>query len=57
MGLNLVGFAVILLRRDVIWAVAATWICISIWTASPKPAPVFVRGFFPVLFFCLMDCT
>ncbi|KAG8218097.1 hypothetical protein J3R82DRAFT_3614 [Butyriboletus roseoflavus] len=42
MALNLVGLAVILFRRDVIWAIAATWICIGIWTASPKPAPVFI---------------
>ncbi|KAF8838163.1 hypothetical protein BDN67DRAFT_971970 [Paxillus ammoniavirescens] len=39
---NLVGLAVILIRRDIIWALAATWICVSIWTAQPKPAPVFI---------------
>ena len=45
MAVNLVSLVVILFRRDVIWAIAATWICISIWTAAPKPAPVFVRFF------------
>jgi hypothetical protein len=52
MAVNLLGLVVILFRRDVIWAIAATWICISIWTASPKPAPVFVRLFlflFPIV--------
>ncbi|KIK96998.1 hypothetical protein PAXRUDRAFT_137213 [Paxillus rubicundulus Ve08.2h10] len=39
---NLVGLVVILIRRDIIWALAATWICVSIWTAQPKPAPVFI---------------
>ena len=43
MSTNLLSLVVVLFRRDVIWAIAATWICISIWTASPKPAPVFVR--------------
>ncbi|KAG6375320.1 hypothetical protein JVT61DRAFT_3547 [Boletus reticuloceps] len=42
MSVNLLSLVVILFRRDIIWAIAATWICISIWTASPKPAPVFI---------------
>ncbi|KAI9464864.1 hypothetical protein HD554DRAFT_2026219 [Boletus coccyginus] len=41
-AVNLLSLAVVLFRRDVIWAIAATWICISIWTASPKPVPVFI---------------
>lgn len=48
MSVNLLSLVVVFLRRDVIWAIAATWICISIWSASPKPAPVFVC---PFLFF------
>lgn len=52
MATNLFSLLVVLLQRDIIWAIAATWICISIWTASPKPAPVFVRF---NLFLELMD--
>jgi hypothetical protein len=40
LGTNLLGFAVVLLRRDIVWCVAATWICVSIWTQRPKPVPV-----------------
>jgi len=42
LGVNLLGLLVIILRRDIVWAVAATWICISVFTARPKPAPVYV---------------
>ncbi|KIJ59759.1 hypothetical protein HYDPIDRAFT_118103 [Hydnomerulius pinastri MD-312] len=42
LAVNLLGLAVILIRRDIIWAIAATWICVSIWSARPKPAPVFI---------------
>lgn len=38
---NLLGLAVIAIGRDITWAVAATWICISEWTARPKPMPVY----------------
>ncbi|KAL0946193.1 hypothetical protein HGRIS_012454 [Hohenbuehelia grisea] len=41
-GSNLLGLAVIMLRRDFIWCVAATWVCVSIWSARPKPAPVYI---------------
>jgi hypothetical protein len=41
-GTNLVSLLVISLRRDIVWCVAATWICISIWTLRPKPQPVYV---------------
>ena len=37
------GFLVIVIRRDIVWCVAATWICASIWSLKPKPYPVFVR--------------
>ncbi|KAI0371260.1 hypothetical protein BV20DRAFT_965436, partial [Pilatotrama ljubarskyi] len=36
------GLLVIILRRDIVWCVAATWICASIWSEKPKPFPVFV---------------
>lgn len=39
---NLVGLVVILVRRDIVWCVAATWIAISIWSKRPKPAPVYI---------------
>jgi len=42
LGTNLVGLAVIIIRGDIVWCVAATWIAVSIWTAEPKPAPVFI---------------
>jgi hypothetical protein len=50
MGINFLGLLVIIIRRDVVWAVAATWICVSVFTARPKPAPVYVRSVhFPYL--------
>jgi len=42
LGVNLVGLIVVIIRRDIVWAVAATWICISVFTARPKPAPVYI---------------
>ena len=42
LGTNLLGLLVIILRRDIVWCVAATWIAVSIWAAQPKPAPVYV---------------
>ena len=40
LGTNLLGLAVVIIRGDIVWCVAATWIAVSIWSASPKPAPV-----------------
>jgi len=42
LGTNLVGLAVIMFRRDIVWCVAATWICVSIWTQRPKAVPISV---------------
>ncbi|KAG2007252.1 hypothetical protein CC2G_014961 [Coprinopsis cinerea AmutBmut pab1-1] len=42
MGTNAVAFLVVLLRRDIVWCVAATWICVSIWSRRPKPGPVYI---------------
>ncbi|KAF9463281.1 hypothetical protein BDZ94DRAFT_1259567 [Collybia nuda] len=42
MATNLVGLVVIALRRDIVWCIAATWICVSIWTDGVKPAPVYI---------------
>ncbi|KAI0089407.1 hypothetical protein BDY19DRAFT_102072 [Irpex rosettiformis] len=39
---NILGFIIIILRRDIVWCVAATWICASIWSLNPKPFPVWV---------------
>ncbi|KAG1840247.1 hypothetical protein F4604DRAFT_1833196 [Suillus subluteus] len=49
-GANLIGLVVILMRCDIVWAVAATWICASIWSARPKPAPVYIT----VIFFTVL---
>lgn len=43
-GTNILGTLVIITRRDVVWCVAAIWICISILVERPKPMPVYVRG-------------
>jgi hypothetical protein len=40
LGTNLLGLAVVIIRGDIVWCVAATWVAVSIWTATPKPAPV-----------------
>ena len=42
LGTNLLGLAVVIVRGDIVWCVAATWIAVSIWTANPKPAPIYV---------------
>lgn len=42
LGINLLGLLVVIIRRDIVWAVAATWICISVFSARPKPAPVYI---------------
>ncbi|KIK55577.1 hypothetical protein GYMLUDRAFT_175444 [Collybiopsis luxurians FD-317 M1] len=42
LGTNLLGLIVVILRRDIVWCVSATWICVSIWALKPKPGPVFV---------------
>ncbi|KAH8097101.1 hypothetical protein BXZ70DRAFT_311542 [Cristinia sonorae] len=42
LGVNLLGLAVIVIRRDIVWCVAASWICASIWTLKPKPFPVWI---------------
>ncbi|THV05795.1 hypothetical protein K435DRAFT_744734 [Dendrothele bispora CBS 962.96] len=44
LGTNVIGLLVIIFRRDIVWCVAATWICISIWSLKPKPAPVFITA-------------
>ena len=44
-GTNFVGALVVLMRRDIVWCVAATWICVSIWMQRPKPVPIYVRAF------------
>ncbi|KAF8892992.1 hypothetical protein BD779DRAFT_1508162 [Infundibulicybe gibba] len=41
---NVFGAAVVLLRRDVVWAAAATWVCVSIWSQRPKPNPVYITA-------------
>ncbi|KAK0205376.1 hypothetical protein DFS33DRAFT_1373801 [Desarmillaria ectypa] len=43
-GTNVLGLLVVVLRRDIVWCVAATWICVSIWSLRPKPAPVYITA-------------
>ncbi|KAJ7132098.1 hypothetical protein C8R44DRAFT_871088 [Mycena epipterygia] len=43
-GTNLVSLLVVTLRRDIVWCVAATWICISIWSLRPKPQSVYITA-------------
>jgi hypothetical protein len=45
LGTNLLAFAVVLIRSDIVWCVAATWIAVSLWSATPKPAPVHVSDY------------
>jgi hypothetical protein len=33
---------VIVVRKDIVWCVAAVWIDIAIWSAKPKPSTVFI---------------
>ena len=40
---NLLSLVVIAVRRDIVCCVAATWLAVSLWTARPKPASVYVR--------------
>ncbi|KAG6888177.1 hypothetical protein C0995_010126 [Termitomyces sp. Mi166 len=42
MSSNLFALVIIVLRRDLVWCVAATWLCVSIWLDMPKPAPVYI---------------
>ncbi|KAF8964772.1 hypothetical protein BDZ97DRAFT_1659723 [Flammula alnicola] len=44
LGTNLAGLIVVIVRRDIVWCVAATWIAVSLWTAAPKPAPVYITS-------------
>lgn len=43
LGTNLASLLVIVTRGDLVWCAAATWVTVSVWTAQPKPAPVYVR--------------
>ncbi|KAL6309418.1 hypothetical protein BKA93DRAFT_760037 [Sparassis latifolia] len=42
LGVNLLGLVVDVFQRDIVWCVAASWICASIWSLRPKPFPVFI---------------
>jgi hypothetical protein len=44
-GTNFVGALVVMMHKDIVWCVAATWICVSIWLERPKPVPIYVRTF------------
>lgn len=42
LGVNILSLIVIALRRDIVWCIAASWICASIWSSKPKPFPVYI---------------
>jgi len=44
LGTNLLGLAVVIIRSDIVWCVAGTWIAVSLWSATPKPAPVHITA-------------
>ncbi|KAF4612903.1 hypothetical protein D9613_011131 [Agrocybe pediades] len=45
LGTNLFGLLIVALRRDIVYAVAATWCAISLWTAEyPKPSGVYITS-------------
>ncbi|KAF9485692.1 hypothetical protein BDN70DRAFT_871014 [Pholiota conissans] len=44
LGTNLASLIVVVSRSDLVWCAAATWIAVSIWSASPKPAPVYITA-------------
>ncbi|KAI0702059.1 hypothetical protein C8T65DRAFT_266253 [Cerioporus squamosus] len=37
---NVLSVLIIAIRRDIVWCIAATWICASQWSLKPKPYPV-----------------
>ncbi|KAI0052355.1 hypothetical protein FA95DRAFT_1387297 [Auriscalpium vulgare] len=42
LGINIIGLIFVAARRDIVWCVGATWICVSIWTTKLKPSPVYI---------------
>ncbi|GJE93391.1 hypothetical protein PsYK624_095500 [Phanerochaete sordida] len=42
LGVNVISLIIVVLRRDIVWCVAACWIDASIWIFKPKPFPVFI---------------
>jgi len=44
LGVNVLGLLVVILRRDIVWCISASWICASIWSRSPKPMPVWLTA-------------
>lgn len=42
LGTNIFGLLLIMIRRDIIWCVGATWICVAVWASRLKPAFVYI---------------
>jgi len=42
LGVNIIGLLIVAFRRDIVWCVGATWVCISIFTAKAKPSSVYI---------------
>ncbi|KAF7439997.1 hypothetical protein PC9H_000337 [Pleurotus ostreatus] len=41
---NLFSSVVIATRRDIVWCIAAVWICVSLWSERPKGAAVYITA-------------
>jgi hypothetical protein len=58
---NFLGLLVIIIRHDIVWCVAAVWVCVSIWTEGQKHGLIFVRSLtlllIPIYRGELMDVT
>ncbi|KAF8634370.1 hypothetical protein AX15_000941 [Amanita polypyramis BW_CC] len=41
LGTNFFALLVIVTQHDLVWCIAATWVCVSIWSQQPKPTSVY----------------
>ncbi|KAI0246108.1 hypothetical protein BJV78DRAFT_1257681 [Lactifluus subvellereus] len=39
---NIIGLLIVALRRDWVWCLGATWVCVSIWLKKPKPIAIYI---------------
>ncbi|THH18890.1 hypothetical protein EW146_g2162 [Bondarzewia mesenterica] len=42
LGTNILGLLLVTIRRDIVWCVGATWICVSVWASKHKPPSVYI---------------
>ncbi|KAF7294507.1 hypothetical protein MKEN_01443400 [Mycena kentingensis (nom. inval.)] len=43
-GTQIISLLVVFFRRDIVWCVAATWICVSLWSLRPKAQGVYIAA-------------